>query len=62
MFFYTETWYEGSSLDLKVIDDPDEDKSLKTPAYGNLDDPIGRHKEDLVSQEKVERNEVIYTY
>ena len=62
MIFYMAVRYEGDPLDLEVIDDPDEDSSLKLPVYGDLDDLLRWHREDPVSQEEVERNEVIYIY
>lgn len=62
MIFYMAVRYEGADLDLEVVDDPDEDSSLKLPVYGDLDDLLRWHKEDPVSEEEVMRNEVIYTY
>ncbi|MFW6285265.1 MAG: endonuclease I family protein [Bacillota bacterium] len=61
MIFYMAVRYEDE-LDLEVVDDPDEDRSLKDPVYGDLDDLLRWHEEDPVSEKEVERNEVIYSY
>lgn len=61
MIFYMSVRYEDD-LDLEVVDDPDEDRNLKDPVYGDLDDLLRWHEEDPVSEKEVERNEVIYSY
>ncbi len=62
MIFYMSVRYEDSSLDLEVINDPEEDKSLKLPVYGDIDDLLRWHLEDPVNEKEILRNQVIYTY
>lgn len=67
MLFYMAVRYEGDPVfddgfDLVLANDPDEDKSLKLPIYGDIDDLLRWHIEDPVSQWEIDRNEVIYSY
>jgi endonuclease I len=62
MIFYMAVRYEDVSLDLEVVDDPTEDKDLKLPVYGDLDDLIRWHLEDPVSEAEARRNDIIYAY
>jgi len=62
MIFYMAVRYEDSDFDLEVVDDPDEDSSLKDGVYGDLDDLIRWHFEDPVSAEEARRNDIIYAY
>lgn len=62
MIFYMAVRYDDEALDLEVINDPDEDKSLKLPVYGDLDDLLRWNIEDPVSEKEILRNEVVYTY
>jgi endonuclease I len=62
MIFYMAVRYEDISLDLEVVDDPIEDKDLKLPVYGDLDDLIRWHLEDPVSEAEARRNDIIYAY
>lgn len=67
MLFYMAVRYQGDAtfddgIDLVLMDDPIEDKSLKLPVYGDLDDLLRWHLEDPVDQWEIDRNEVIYSY
>ncbi len=62
MIFYMAVRYDDVDLDLEVVDDPIEDKDLKDPVYGDLDDLLRWHLEDPVSEKEILRNQVIYTY
>ncbi|QWC00333.1 endonuclease [Mycoplasmatota bacterium] len=62
MIFYMAVRYESDILDLEVINDPEEDKSLKLPVYGDIDDLLRWHIEDPVSEQEIKRNEVIFSY
>ncbi len=62
MIFYMAVRYENEELDLEVINDPEEDKALKLPVYGDIDDLLRWHEEDPVSEKEILRNQVIYTY
>lgn len=67
MLFYMAVRYEGDPVfddgfDLVLANDPDDDKSLKLPIYGDIDDLLRWHLEDPVSQWEIDRNEVIYSY
>jgi len=65
MIFYMAIRYEGElgdMVDLRVINDPNSDKSSKLPTYGDLDDLLRWAIEDPVSEKEIERNQVIYGY
>ncbi len=62
MIFYMAVRYDDDVLDLEVVNDPDEDSSLKLPVYGDIDDLLRWHIQDPVSEKEVLRNEVIYSY
>ena len=62
MIFYMAIRYEDSELDLEVINDPNEDRNLKLPVYGDLDDLLKWHIQDPVSEKEIYRNETIYQY
>ena len=62
MIFYMAVAYDDAELDLEVVNDPDEDKDLKLPVYGDIDDLLRWHLEDPVSEKEIMRNQVIYTY
>jgi len=62
MIFYMAVRYEDATLDLEVVNDPDEDKLLKLPVYGDIDDLLRWHIQDPVSEKEILRNQVIYTY
>ena len=62
MILYMAVRYDDISLDLEVIDDPDENSDSNEPIYGDLDDLLRWHIEDPVSEKEILRNEVIYSY
>ena len=62
MIFYMAVRYENSELDLEVVNDPDEDKSLKLPVYGDIDDLLRWNTEDPVSEKEILRNQIIYGF
>jgi endonuclease I len=62
MIFYMAVSYDDDILDLEVVNDPDQDKDLKLPVYGDIDDLLRWNKEDPVSEKEILRNQVIYTY
>lgn len=64
MIFYMATRYEGENgeIDLEVLDNPNSDKNLKLPQYGDLDDLIRWHLADPVSNQEILRNQVIFGY
>ncbi len=62
MIFYMAVRYDDEDLDLEVVNDPDEDKSLKLPVYGDIDDLLRWHIQDPVDQKEIDRNIVIYGY
>ncbi len=62
MIFYMSVAYDDAELDLEVINDPEEDKDLKLPFYGDIDDLLRWNEEDPVSEKEILRNQVIYTY
>ena len=62
MIFYMAVAYNDAELDLEVVNDPDEDKDLKLPVYGDIDDLLRWHMEDPVSEKEIIRNQIIYTY
>ncbi len=65
MLFYMAIRYEGEVgdyVDLELVNDPDEDKSLKLPVYGDLDDLLRWHLEDPVDMKEINRNNVIYSF
>ncbi len=67
MLFYMAVRYEGhleydDGFDLKLANDPDEDKALHVPIYGDLDDLLRWHLEDPVSDWEIRRNEIIFGF
>ncbi len=62
MLFYMVVRYEDESLDLELVNDPEQDKNSKLPIYGDIDDLLRWHIEDPVSEREILRNEVIYSY
>lgn len=65
MLFYMAIRYEGEAgdyVDLELVNDPDESKSLKLPVYGDLDDLLRWHMEDPVDEWEIRRNNVVYDY
>jgi endonuclease I len=62
MIFYMAVRYDDAELDLEVVNDPDEDKDLKLPVYGDIDDLLRWHIQDPVDEKEVLRNQVVYSY
>jgi endonuclease I len=65
MLFYMAVRYEGEDgdyVDLELENEPNSDRDLKDPIYGDLDDLLRWHIEDPVSEWEIERNETIYSY
>ncbi len=62
MIFYMAIAYDDEELDLEVVNDPEEDKDLKLPVYGDIDDLLRWHIEDPVSEKEILRNQIIYGY